>query len=79
MILLVVITQQDILNAVLVAILLSILVRAISSNGPATYTRADDAISLYATGDTSTGYAGKLYGVSISKAFGAEVAKVNGV
>ena len=40
---------------------------------------AGDAISLYATGETAGGYAGKLYGVSISKAFGAEVAKVNGV
>ena len=47
--------------------------------GSATYSRQSDrAISLYATGDTG-GYAGKLYGVSISKAFGAEVSKVNGV
>jgi hypothetical protein len=48
------------------------------TGGTNKYTFGNYTISLYATGDTG-GYAGKLYGVSISKAFGAEVAKVNGV
>ena len=51
---------------------------AISSERVPLPISSDSAISLYATGDTG-GYAGKLYGVSISKAFGAEVSKVNGV
>ena len=40
------------------------------------YIRDSDNVTYTST---STGWGGKLYGVSISKAFGAEVSKVNGV